>query len=1474
MDGTFIITSLTAGVYTIEVEDSTGCTAVCEFTIIGNPPCELVIDQVIPQDATCPGINDGSITILASGSAPPFEYSIDGINYQVSNVFDMLAPGTYTVFVLDAMGCEETQDVVIGSGIGPELSILEIVNASCGVNNGSILVVASGGSAPYLYSIDGVNYGFSNLFPGLFADNYLVYVIDENGCMDSIPAIVEDSDAPVIVSIAVIDASCGLADGTITINAIGGLGVLLYSINGGSSFQSSSVFIGLSAGTYEIVVQDEAFCQVMGTATVQEIGGPVITNIAVVPTSCEESDGSITITATGVPVLQYSINGTQFQSSNIFQGLQAGNYTVTVRDGNGCVAVQQVTLNTTDGPQIQNVQQTHTTCGEDNGTILITASGGTGELTYFLNGDSFGDQNFIEDLPSGVYTIEVVDENGCSATEQVTINPSEGPDFDVYITPAHCGLPDGTIELDGVAGTPPFTYSINGGPFSANFTFVNLESEYYIMAIKDAKGCIYEQEVFLWEAPVPNIVDVITTNPDCGDVNGSIEVTATGNHLQYSINLPNFQQSPIFYPVPPGTYTVTIRDTFRCTESEVVVILPNPAPLINNVILTNPECGVSNGAIQVIASGGVAPLSYSLNSGPFGSSNTFTMLQAGVYMVTVRGANGCEDVENVILNVVGQEINNTSASICDGGQFILEGQVFTTAGNYSITLPGGAANGCDSLIILNLTVDTLPHKSLVASICQGDFYSIDGHNFNIGGHYLLDTIPGINGCDTIRTLDLTTTPLELKYLDIDLCIGDSFVIGQQVFILPGEYLLDTLSAQFGCDSVRILRLNINPLPIAGAGPDKILACLSPTAVLEGSITGGTPLWTGPGISKENQHELNPSVSIPGTYILTCITSAGCEHKDTVVVFADPALVIADAGIGDYFSCDIDTVILHAGPIGPDFHYQWAGPAINALNANQANPSITLPGMYTLVVTNTLNGCVSAPDTVIITDITNEIIAIVQDPNSLDCFSTFVDLNASGSSVGTNLIYIWFNAEGEIIGNTPLLEISSGGLFSFVVLDTISGCFDEDTVSVTDLISYPPVDAGDPQQLDCAHQTVILNEGAQNHLLNLVFQWTGPVGGILSPDTLLSIVVGVPGMYYLEAEDTITRCKNIDSVLVSDLSSMPIADIQVSETITCRDSLALLTIGWSTSGPDITYSWSGPGFNGVSTEFIEPSSVGLFTLTVFNTRNGCEAIDTVVIDWPPDLLDLEAIHQVPICEGDASGSISITGVSGGVPEYIYSINGQQGQSSPVFENLTAGVYTIAVTDGNGCTYTESVTINDGATLTIDIGIDIELELGDSITLGAEISLPWSQVDSLVWTPAEILSCSYCLDPVLYGLQSDVITATVYSGGCFAEDMLELRVDIDAEFFIPNVFSPNGDGANDFVTVFSDPRVKRVIRLEIFDRWGNLVFIGSDFLPNVPGLGWNGTFKNQPMNPAVFVYWAEVELINGDVRNRKGDITLLR
>jgi gliding motility-associated-like protein len=224
--------------------------------------------------------------------------------------------------------------------------------------------------------------------------------------------------------------------------------------------------------------------------------------------------------------------------------------------------------------------------------------------------------------------------------------------------------------------------------------------------------------------------------------------------------------------------------------------------------------------------------------------------------------------------------------------------------------------------------------------------------------------------------------------------------------------------------------------------------------------------------------------------------------------------------------------------------------------------------------------------------------------------------------------------------------------------------------------------------------------------------------------------------------------------------------------------------------------------------------------------------------------------------------------------MYSLNGDTLTSIPIFEDLSAGTYNVEVIDANGCSYNQSFTIADGLPLTIDIGPDLELELGDSIILYANVSFPWSQLDSIVWGSGNYLSCTHCQNPTLYAMLDTIITATVYTEGCEASDQLTLRVDVDANVYIPNVFHPNGDGINDFVTVFADPRVKKVVYLEIFDRWGNMVFKRHEFPANDPLLGWDGSFKGKPMNPAVFAYHARVELINGEQRTYKGDITLIR
>jgi gliding motility-associated-like protein len=527
-----------------------------------------------------------------------------------------------------------------------------------------------------------------------------------------------------------------------------------------------------------------------------------------------------------------------------------------------------------------------------------------------------------------------------------------------------------------------------------------------------------------------------------------------------------------------------------------------------------------------------------------------------------------------------------------------------------------------------------------------------------------------------------------------------------------------------------------------------------------------------------------------------------------------------------------------------------------------------------VVTNTVTNCVSLPVNVVVLDLTTNIVAIIQDPTSLTCFSTFVDLNATGSTIGPNIAYIWFDEAGNIVSNSPFLEVTSGGMFMFVVKDTISGCFDNDSVFVKDLQAYPPIAAGNPQQIDCNHPTAVLNEGAVNNLPNVIFHWDGPPGGILTSPTLLSITVGAGGEYIISATDTITGCVNSDSVLVTDLSQLPFIEIQLVQQFTCIDSTALLNVGTSAIGPDIHYEWNGPQINGVISTFIEPTLPGMYYLTVVNQATGCSSLDSILLVLPEIPVGVQVDLTIPLCKGDLSGSLLVDTVTGGTPVYMYSIDGLPLQTSTLFDQLMAGNHSLVVVDANGCSYEESFTIPEGEKLTIDIGADLQLELGDSFHLSANVNLPWSQIDSIVWASPLHLSCTYCIDPTLYGLLNEIITATVYAGGCVDSDALSLRVDVDANVYIPNVFSPNNDGINDWVTVFADHRVKKVVYLEIFDRWGNQVFVANNFPPNDPTFGWNGTFKNKPMNPAVFAYVAKVELINGVQIPFKGDITLLR
>jgi gliding motility-associated-like protein len=170
------------------------------------------------------------------------------------------------------------------------------------------------------------------------------------------------------------------------------------------------------------------------------------------------------------------------------------------------------------------------------------------------------------------------------------------------------------------------------------------------------------------------------------------------------------------------------------------------------------------------------------------------------------------------------------------------------------------------------------------------------------------------------------------------------------------------------------------------------------------------------------------------------------------------------------------------------------------------------------------------------------------------------------------------------------------------------------------------------------------------------------------------------------------------------------------------------------------------------------------------------------------------------------------------------------------------------------------------------IDTFIVLGESVEL---LTFPNQPLSSVTWTPADYLSCDTCLNPIASPVESTTyLVEMVNTDSCTFSTEVLIRLDKQKNVFIPNVFSPNGDGYNDFVTVYSDSSVVRVRTIKIFDRWGEIIYVRDNFLTNEILSGWDGTFNGKKMNPAVFIFLAEIEFIDGSVEVFKGDITLVR
>jgi gliding motility-associated-like protein len=522
----------------------------------------------------------------------------------------------------------------------------------------------------------------------------------------------------------------------------------------------------------------------------------------------------------------------------------------------------------------------------------------------------------------------------------------------------------------------------------------------------------------------------------------------------------------------------------------------------------------------------------------------------------------------------------------------------------------------------------------------------------------------------------------------------------------------------------------------------------------------------------------------------------------------------------------------------------------------------------------VNGCKDTAS-VTVDDIRNNPIAKVSatPDDLLDC--VIDEITLLGSAEGTfNANLVWISG-GNVYTPGTVLQVEDPGTYQFVIVDTLTHCSDTAIMVINENLVYPPLFVDPPGTLTCSNPTIQLSGGSV--FPGIQYKWA-TISGI---DTTIigtgtSITVSTAGTYWIFGLDPQNQCKNSLSVSVTANQVYPVADAGNGFTMKCFGETANLDGTGSNSLGTITFLWSTSNGNfvtGANSATPLISKPGTYKLVVTDPANGCSDTDEVVVA-PIDPTATATVVQPP-CYGD-KGSIEVDEVIGGVPPVEFSLNNGPFTTQNFFPNLPPGPYTLVVQDAEGCSTTLSAVLVEPDEFQILVTPEVKIDLGETYEIITIINVPLSDIQSVQWTPSTGLSCDTCLNLVAAPFISTQYKVEVTTeAGCRDDAVLRLLVNRQVDVYIPNVFSPNGDGENDRFTVYADLKgVSKIHYLQVYSRWGELLWEREHFQPNLEELGWDGKYKDQDMNPAVFVYQALIEFIDGRKELFKGDVTIER
>lgn len=429
----------------------------------------------------------------------------------------------------------------------------------------------------------------------------------------------------------------------------------------------------------------------------------------------------------------------------------------------------------------------------------------------------------------------------------------------------------------------------------------------------------------------------------------------------------------------------------------------------------------------------------------------------------------------------------------------------------------------------------------------------------------------------------------------------------------------------------------------------------------------------------------------------------------------------------------------------------------------------------------------------------------------------------------------------------------------------------------------------PFEIGLLHTTVNLNCGDTLQLRvtapetdsALQITWTTTIGNILSGEQTLAPIVNALGAYEVTISATINQevCVDKKQILVESMNREPL-NITFPNSINCNQPETTLAAVDDVNRSDYHYEWTtiiGNIISDANQPTITVNSGGVYNLQRIDILGNCPTRLSVVV-FEERISSFKFDFLPPDCE-QAAALLSFKDVRGGSGAYTYSIDdGMTFQEASEFNLLSGGNYSLVVKDaGNDCQLTIDTTFSFIPILQqLNLPAEVSLKKGATYELPLSTNLPDSLIANIQWLPTIGLSCVDCLRPTVTAAINqtyEVILTDI--NGCEAQANIAILIAKSTDVYMPNTFSPNGDGRNDRFTIYvNTQKISRIQQLLIFDRYGSLIFERNDFLPNYMALGWDGRFKNQAMPTGSYAFFAVLERLNGSTILESGGIHLIR